>query len=361
MPNATTLTEAEEQTLAAMCRRHWIDDMASAFEALPVEGTRLRIHAGQPPFPNQQRYTQHRHNKGGNENHFQGFQRLLSHHFVISGSDWWTPCSHLFMGRVASRVGLPTLGSAALEAHPPVGDALIGKVDLDETMWHAGGFSLCGHILAVPVECGPNWTFGVRGVDPPPCDPERSAIYFIDVRAPAAPNRLSVSVIRDGRKATAAALLQVPDTGYLLAVLSADEGGGSFRDQRIEFRWSGDAHLCTGFSAPIVYRIPKSLSWDNYQTINLVRETGGRVFLFAMTGKNVDLFELSMPSTGQPWVPQLTWINGREFELQDYFAAFDAGAGIWTRDGRLGLYSVPHWRGWDGLLGITEWMAPQFG
>lgn len=362
-----SLTSAEELTLAAMARRQWVDDVTAAFRALPDEGSLIRVNTGgdrpDSPFPRDRySYTQHRLNKGGNENHFQGFQRLLSgHHFVISGGEWKARSSHLFVGRIVSRAGLPTLGPNSLDSTAPAGDTIVARLDVDAIMWHAGGVSLCGHVLAVPVECGPNWTYGVRGVDPPPCDPARSAIYFIDLREPTAPRPLSVSVKRERRKATAAGLLHIPDVGYLLGVLSAHKPEKGFLNYRIEFYWTVRADLCGGFSSPVVYRVPETLKWDSYQTINLVRETGGTVFMFGMTRKRVELFELAMPERGRPWVPALNWVDGREFILDKDFAAFEAGAGIFTRDGYMGLYSVPHWRNPKGQLGMTEWMNPRMG
>jgi hypothetical protein len=361
------LTHAEEQTLAAMCRRHWIADVPAAFDALPKKGTKLRINT-RDYFPDRPAYTKVPENALGGENHFQGFQRLLSgHHVAISGGDWRNRASHLFIGRLASRAGSNVFGSNMGDGRPSAADTIIARLNLHDTMWHAGGISLCGHVLAVPVECGPpQWHYAARGIDPPRCDNSRSAIYLVDVRQPSDPKTLIEPITRDDRKATAAALLHVPGTGYLLMVVSAakadaddDVDDEDYRPVRMDFYWSNGEELSGGFSEPVEYRIPRDLIWASYQTINLVRETDGDVFMFGLTGKVADLFKVGMPSPGQPWTPSLEHVKGRKFDMDKNFTEFKAGAGFFSRDGTLALYGVPQWRRWDGLLGMTEWSPPR--
>ncbi|HLB35257.1 MAG TPA: hypothetical protein VJL31_01665, partial [Gemmatimonadales bacterium] len=246
-------------------------------------------------------------------------------------------------------------------------DAIVARVDLHGSMWHAGGIALCGFVLAVPVECTDKLPFKApRGVKPPACDPPRSRIVLVDVRTPAAPLVLARHIQRDGRKATAVALTLDPAGGYLLAVLrgvtkaelAAGQPKKHYRDQRIEFYRTAGA-VCGEFTETAAFMVPKAMKWGDYQTINFIRETagpgsaGGRLYLCGMAGNTVDLFEvtLSVGSTG----PALRFLTSRDFALDRRYAEFKAGVGVYTEGGTLALYAVPQWRRLDGRLGLTEW------
>jgi hypothetical protein len=363
------LTDAEEQELKAACRLQWVDDIPTRFAALPHAGSKLEIHTADQ-FPDQFAYTQSRGNGGGNENHFQGCQRLPGHYVAISGGDWRHASSHLFLGRLSSRAGRVRWGTNIQNGGPPSSDAIVARVDLHDTMWHAGGIDLCGFVLAVPIECTDKIPLkGVRGVRPPTCDPPRSRIVLVDVRAPAAPQVLARHIQRDGRKATAAALTLDPAGGYLLAVLrgitGAEQAAGQpkkdFKDKRIEFYRAADA-VCGDFTETAAYMIPRGMKWEDYQTINFIRETAGpgsaegRLYLCGMAGNTVDLFEVTFPA-GSTTAPVLRFLTSRDFALDRRYAEFKAGVGVYTEGGTVALYAVPQWRRLDGRLGLTEWAS----
>jgi hypothetical protein len=357
--NDIVLTAAEERQLLKACRAQWLDDVPAAFADLPREGTKLEIHSDDQ-FPDRFSYTETRANGGGNENHFQGCQRLPGGHYLaVSGGDWRHESSHLFVGRLVSRAGRKRWGSNIHDGAPPESDKMVARLDLHPKMWHAGGIALCGHVLAVPVECGGEQDL-VRRIRVPiriRCDPPRSRVLFIDVATPASPRVLSLHIHRRGRKATAVALTDIWGGGYVLAVLSSGKEDEHHRDKQIDFYRSVSPRLCQGFVRPATrLRIPKRLKWDDYQTINFVREKSGALYLCGMKGKILDLFEVTLPASGPPRVrPDLRFLSRREFSLDGRYAAFKAGVGVYVQEGALGLYAVPQWRRLDGRLGLTEW------
>lgn len=361
------LSPQEEQELKGACRLQWVDDVPTGFAGLPRAGSKLEMHTGDH-FPDRFAYTQSRGNGGGNENHFQGCQRLPGHYVAISGGDWRHASSHLFLGRLSSRAGRVRWGTNIEREGPPESDGVVARLDLHGTMWHAGGIALCGFVLAVPVECGRIPFKTPRGVKPPECHPPRSRVILVDVRTPSAPQVLARHIHRDGRKATAVALTWDPAGGYLLAVLrgvtkeeqAAGQPKKDYRDKRIEFyRTAGDA-VCSEFHETAPFLIPKGMKWEDYQTINFIRETAGpgnaegRLYLCGMAGHTVDLFEVTPPVASSA-APGLRFLTSRDFALDRRYAEFKAGVGVYTEGGTLALYAVPPWRRLDGRLGLTEW------
>ena len=83
---------------------------------------------------------------------------------------------------------------------------VVARIELDDVLGHAGGLSMLGSILAVPLYGG---------------SPRSAKVVFYDLAEPEAPRRLPVEIARPGRKATATALTRLPNGHYLVAVLAA--------------------------------------------------------------------------------------------------------------------------------------------
>jgi hypothetical protein len=354
---AVTLSATEERELRLACESHWVDDVPAAFADLPRKGSKLKIRT-KGSFPDSRSYTQTRANFGGNENHFQGCQRLLGGpYFAISGSDWRNKASHLFIAKLGSRARKKWWNSNLEVNGPPNTDKVVLRLDLHNEMWHAGGFDLCGHILAVTIECGPVAFAGFRGVTPPKCEPpRRSRILFVSVKQPERPRILASKLERMAHKATAAALLQIPGEGYVAAVLSSGKKGPTHRDKQIDFYRTDGNSISNGFQARSTYRVPNVLKWSDYQTINFVYERSGRIFLAGLAKNLADLFQVDLPAPGSP--ARLHFVARHNFDVDRSFAEFKAGAGIYSCDGTLGLYGVPQWRLQTGVLHLAEWAPP---
>lgn len=283
MPTSGTdpgqLSPADEQRQLEACRKQCVDGVRSAFADLPEDGSKLEIHT-EGKFPSRYRYTLDlERNDGGNENHFQGCQRLLAGSYIaISGGDWKTPSSHLFIGKLESVGQRLRWGSNLGSNGSPATDGIVARMDLDSKMWHAGGMATCGHVLAVPVECGKVAFSKPRAVHAPRCTPDQSQIMFFYMGRPASSRLLNTTIVRKDRKATAIALTHIAGQGYVAAVLSAGVKDDKHRDKQIEIYRTIGTRLASGFGPPRRYRVPKKdepKRFDNYQTINFVHDKSG--------------------------------------------------------------------------------------
>jgi len=354
LDNPVDLDSDDENELQEACKRQWVDDVEAAFKSLPEKGAKLAmLTAGH--FVNNLRYTRRKKNDKGYQNHFQGCVRLLEGpHLAITGGDWHQPASHLYVAKLQSRGQKKTWGSNLTDGDVPAAtEKIVAHTDLDGKRWHAGGIDICGHILAVPTECGKKF----KGTTAPPCKPDLSRILFFDMRTPGKPAVLKPRIDRTGSKATAVALVCVPNMGYIAAVLSADKGDKQHRDARIDFYQTAGGTFSSGFvSTPSSCRIPKALEWKSYQTINFVYQSDQELFLVATTDNVADLFTVSYPGVGSPpsMVLDLQWKARKKFDLDSKYAEFVAGASVYAADNKLRLYAVPRWRLGDGRLRAME-------
>lgn len=359
MPHETIdLTATEEKALREACQAQWLEDVPGAFADIPEVGTKLQVHTGDV-FPNKSRYTKLSRNNDGNENHFQGCARVPGTKFlVLTGGDWQAKSSHLFVARLDSRGVRRKWDSNLGKKGPPKTDVVVTRVDLASPMWHAGGIDACGQLVAASVECGPVRAARVRGVKPPKCAQAQSRIMFLYMKQPAKPKVLTARIDRNKIKATAVGLTHVRGQGWVAAVLSANTPEVGFQPKRIDFyRTKGNA-ISPGFAHRTTYKIPQSLKWADYQTINFVQQISGQMFMTAMADGLVDLFKVTLPSlpnAAQKSRAALEFVARRPFPQDKQYAEFKAGVGIYAHGNVLNLYAVPQWRRADGKLGFMEW------
>lgn len=337
-----------------------LEDVEASFMRIPVLGTPLVAWFGDEV--ERPRYTARIDNRLGFKNHFQSIQRLPgSNYLVVSGSDPHGPMSSLFVIRLASRSGDSAFGSNLPGAGPPPrGDAVVIRVGVDATMWHAGGLATYGRVLVVPVYGG---------------DPLAGRVLFYDMADPGHPVRMPVQIERPGRKAYAVAVTRLPNGHYLVAVLSdRDEMA-----RRLDLYLSRTEELADGFGAePVTWfadavtaRNGQDANFGDFQNISFVQQTDGRVFLVGLhntapsmdilPGRDyADLYELEFPdslaqmnsSTLRP--PVVTKIANRHLVCRAGYCNLDAAAGLYIdRDGRLAIYAATFWLD-DNKLKLTE-------
>ncbi|HYC33377.1 MAG TPA: hypothetical protein VEB59_13910 [Gemmatimonadales bacterium] len=293
------------------------------------------------------RYTDTGDNGGGLDNHFQGIQRLRAPGYaVMSGGDPHQPRSHLFVIRMGSRGAAAMWGSNLLQSSlPPVDDVFVARVDLDATLWHAGGMALLGDVLAVPIESS---------------DRGGSRIEFLSFRDPVRPTDLGSGIPRRGPKAGAVALTRMDDGRFLAAVWSDSELTAPGR--HLDFYLStGPTLLRTGWFGPVCFTtevaaIPK------YQTIALlwnVDEAGRRTDLFLLGFENGarqspdprgpnygNIYHVTLPAElGGPGATlELAPLGDRKiFRCAERFADMDAATGAYrSPTGTFGVYCAYH-------------------
>jgi hypothetical protein len=307
-----------------------IYDVESAFARIPDRGSHLLARAyGLIPKP---RYRTSLRNVFGLLNHFQGIQRIPGTDYVVlSGSNPRSSTADLFVIR--------------LNPDPQV----IRAISVDALMTHAGGLSMAGSVLAVPIHGGT------------PCN---AKVVFYDFTDPDAPRRLPVEISRPGRKASAVAFVRLSTGRYLVGVLSAFDGS----PRGIDFYVSRSTTLDDGFVAePINWRAGEVLArpdqertFSYFQNINFVQQSDGRLYLagfhnstlasvFLPGRDHADLFEVIFPDGvldgSAIQRPAIVKVASRLLRCTDGFCNLDAAAGLFVdpEEQSLSVYAAPGW------------------
>jgi hypothetical protein len=297
--------------------------------------------------------------------HFQGIQRCNPPNddvLLLTGGDPADAVSHLFVCRLESRPKGRAWGTnLRFSRRPPEGDGLLHIYALDPKMWHAGGTSLLGDLLVVPLEGDPD---------------DGSRVDFYDVTDPLEVRRfpapLCIHRSKEVGKGGAVALTRLPNQHYLCGVWTDSD----HLPRRLDLYLSVNTDLLNGFR-------PEPLSWQAdrmlpaggpnvaYQTLSFVIQRDGAMFLVGTENTSatspyvggddrVDLLhiEFSPETTHSPrpklTMPTVTRIAEKKISCERDYANLDAAGGImiapdWSADseeaeGRLSLYAAYHWR-----------------
>lgn len=331
-------------------------DVRRSFSILRERGEQLSIWDGGlfPEF----RYTRvNIGRKGRARNHFQGIQRLRDgKHLVISGGDVNQPASHVFIARMGSCQNGGAWGcNLVLSREPSLNDAVIRTISFDRELWHGGGISVLGDVLAIPIE-------GTRD----------SRVLFVDLSDVERPALVGDGIARPDRKAGAVALARLRDGRFVCSVWWET---GSRPRGRIDFYVSHNDDLFDGFRVtPVQWRYdggeqggPKDPA---YQCINFVREErSGELYLIGTENGSdkspifagpdrADLFAVEIrPNMSETAPPRLAFIASKRLFCHELFGNFDAAAGVYAdADGELHLYSAYHWR-MEDTIRMTEFSA----
>jgi hypothetical protein len=331
-----------------------ITDVRSAFRKIQSKGDYMAAWASDHIPGN--RYAL---DPAGQDNHFQGIQRLRQgNYMVISGGDpndmQGGPRSHLFIIKTASRSEMGGWRSNVIkDGKPPNQDKIIKTIGIDSTLWHAGGISVLGDILAVPIERN---------------NPDPSRIVFFHLNAPENPERFSFEINRPDVKATAVALTKLPNGYFLAAVLRAEY---------LDFYLSQSNTIFDGFATKISWSSHdvranegQERNFGHFQSINFINQTDGRLYLVGMystsqvpaiTGKNyADLYEVIFPDNSVTGsnptiaVPTITKVESKQFDCPKRQCHMAAAAGIHTDpSGVLRIYCAFHWHN-KGVIKFNE-------
>jgi hypothetical protein len=361
VPNPV-LTDREIPLVAS---NHIVPDVESAFARISIQADHLAAHDGDLFARKRKfRYT-HVNRKGVNaaRNHFQGLQRLRKgKYLVISGGDVTEAVSHLFIARMGSRRAKGPWGSNLLfSIRPDKSDRIVKTVPLNKKFWHAGGLSLLGDILAVPLE-----------------SKTKSKIAFLHMLDPESPTFLDCDINRPRvGKAGAVALGTLTDGRVVCAVWREV---GEKPKGRLDFYLSETDDIRDGFEEDKngLANERKVVTWNygsleldedrdpQYQCINFIegqdKDAHNGVTRLYMVGTEnraaaaplqggpdlVDLFRVSIPNDmfGSPTkTPDFLRLNTRQFFCNREYCNFDAAAGTYIdAGGGLSLYASYHWR-----------------
>jgi hypothetical protein len=344
-----------------------LEDVEASFVRLRARGDQMAVWDGGkiPPA----RYTGDNVGGGRAVIHIQGVQRLQDgKHYVLSGGDKLQDVSHVFVARVGTEGTNQPFGSTLRDRRvPPQEDKVVNIIGLRNTHWHAGGISVLGDVLAVPVEAGERE--GPGGGEP------LARILFLHLRDPSAPEVFPSSTGIECRtpKAGATALTRLPNGHFLCAVWS-DKGG-------LEFYVSHESDTFSGFGVGrqwdvSPWRYQDALggrSSPQYQSIGFLWQAGAgadpvpRLYLVG-TGSTsqpstdffggfdyADLFRVELPPAmiatppvapaDKFPVPTVTRIREARFTGGGEFSHMAAGGGVYVSSaGLLCVYGAYHWR-----------------
>jgi hypothetical protein len=325
-------------------------------------------------------YTMLDENDNGVQNHFQGVQRLRQGRFLaVSGSDWRTPMSHVFIIKMQSRsrVG-PWRTNTFASNDPPPDDTIVKTIGIDTVMWHAGGMDVLGDILAVPVEYAPPGI--LRGLAALPLPDHgkvsRSRVLFFHMKNPAKPALFRCTIERPGDTAGSVALTRLPNRHYLVAVMVG---------VRIDFYLSKTQKFADGFrDTPSTWegremRVAGDLKREigGYQAINFINQRDGQLYLAGLHNTSggaptfggddiMDLLTVDIPGASTSpknshesvAVPVITRVASRKFECKHRQCNMDGAAGVYVDRGKLIVYSTYHWRTGKGVVKFNEFRPP---
>ena len=294
-------------------------------------------------------------NYTGLNSHFQGIQRLKSgQYIVLSGGDINTPSSHLFIARMGSRSEQGRYRSNLLQhGIPDSQDQIVSVISIDDQMWHAGGISVMGDVLAVPLE-----------------DNNSGKIIFYDLTNPENPVLIDHYIDRPTSKSGAVALTELTNGQFLLAAWSDSDD----QEKRIDFYLSNSTDFSQGFDSSSYttwyhtqVQAVESLeaNFSDFQTINFINQFDGRLYLAGLHNTSaaapvfngadwVDLYTVDFPDGDYQAVPVIKKVANRHFYCEDNHGNFDAAAGVYTDStGSLGVYSAYFWKE-DNQVKISE-------
>ena len=312
-------------------------------------------------------YTFQNTDGGETRTHFQGVQRL-GHHplLVVSGGDRKNGVSHLFLVQCAPRSTWGPLGSNLWKGtRPPGQDRLRRIIALDRDRWHAGGISVLGDIVGVPLEGKGN-----------------AEVVFLDLSTPASPRwaQPATSIPCATPAAGAVALTRTPSGRFLCAVWRDEIKAAGETTGRLDFFISAAAvpadQRQTTFEPawqPLgawVYAPKPGATMPaapHYQGISFVWDRGtGQLFLIGTRNTDVkapndpgedvaDLF--GVLSTAGTQTPALDYITSIRLKGADLFCNFAGGGGAFVSEsGALALYGAFHFRG-DGIFRLSEFWS----
>jgi hypothetical protein len=283
---------------------------------------------------------------GGYRRHWQGIQRTdfgETRHLFVSRSGSGTAVLVIRLGS-HEEMG-DRLGTDSIATTPPEEDRVVAQIPFDSGFSHAGGLSLVGSVLAVPMD-------GNR----------RSKVAFFDVSDPEAPRRVGELNHSDAGapsspgQASAVAMIRLADGHYLLVL-------GVHSSKLLEFHRSRTTSLQDPALAFERLGIVQGLDVGGFQNLTLLSQCDGAVFLVGTHNTGVpppsrgrDHMHWYRLTPGPGGMPRLK--ESGELWLHCEYCSLGAAAGLFvTRERGVLVYATEFWSRKEG-----DWVAvEEFG
>ena len=288
-------------------------------------------------------YTIDPDNASGNENHFQGMAVLADgEHYIASGSNWKTGCGDVFSFRI------PVGTNAGASVHAAA---------MEFPLWHTGGIDCWGDVIAVPAECprfGADHPGRMAGrAAPPASEVNRSCVFFMHgPTLQLLPGPLRIT--RPDALATSAGFTRLSDGRFLTVVLT----------QPTEQRVHVDAYISV--SDQLSAGFPPEPDWTadaalnqlgHYQSISLLTDESGEVFLVGLSGQKKGRIEVY--ALGNAMAAPADWVRNSTIDVDVSPADFSAGGCVGLVHGAVCLTAVSRFRAVKSRkLTITQLLPP---
>ena len=330
----------------------------------PIPGTAFENYAAKSILKtivnlhNKGQYLEVRHNMDIPEfeyinvnNHFQGIQRLRKYNYVVlSGASKKSRHAHLFIIKIAPTIKHrdKPLGTNILFKQIPTEDKLKAIVCIDkDEYWHAGGISLCGDILVIPLEGKMKTSQGKR---------DASRIVFYNMVDPENPVVYPALIKRRLQKAGAVSMVRLENGHFLCAVWSDSDD----LHKRFDFYLSKTTDFNNGFlkqSSIPVKDIANHRGRDpRFQAIDFIRQEDGQLFLIGfyntrktapvINGTNKsNVYKVDYSLVASKLGIQLTQQLVREYDDgKKQFNMGGATGAYVNRQGHVSVYCAHHWK-----------------
>lgn len=199
-------------------------------------------------------------------------------------------------------------GKNSWKQAPPESDTITSMVQMTQTThWHPGGMQAIGRYLLIPVEKNQS-------------KPNNAAVYMYDMQNPMVPKLIWIYKLQ-GSEAATVGIAKLTDGTYLMVIGRKDTRTLDFyksksADIRHDNNWDHIGFFDTkniwwGGNQWSTYqkRYPMFSPWSTYQTLNLIADRNGNLFLIgtykldsglpSYSGEDmVDLFRLTIVSGG---------------------------------------------------------------
>jgi hypothetical protein len=287
---------------------------------------------------------------GGYRRHWQGVQRAgfgTARDLFVSRSGGRPAALIVRLDSRPDDGGRLSLDSTA--RMPPPDDRVVGRIPPDSGYDHAGGMSLTGTVLAVPMDGG-----------------NRSQVVFYDVSIPEAPRRLAVldhSTAREPSSpdnASAVGIVRLQDQRYLLVL-------GVHSSKLVEFYRSRGTSLHDPDLSFELLGVLQGLDVGGFQNLALLAQCDGALFLAGThntavppPSKGRDHAHWYRLRDGSGAMPRLE--KGGERWLRCEHCNLAAGAGFFITPQRaLLLYATEFWARKSGDWVVMEEFGPPLG